>query len=94
MGARKLPKPLAEAKSVNSLPCSKIVCGTLVGGRGRRVRRARQVGRSCGRVVCREQELHGDKRRYRIDDLLQMGKEKAWTKQIGYSFLNSCLAVS
>lgn len=26
------------------------------------------------------------------DDLLQMGKEKAWTKQIVYSFLNSCLA--
>lgn len=50
------------------------------------------MGKSCGRVVYREQELHGDKRRYRIDDLLQMGKEKAWTKQIGYSFLNSCLA--
>lgn len=26
------------------------------------------------------------------DDLLQIGKEKAWTKQIGYSFWNSCLA--
>lgn len=52
------------------------------------VRRALQVGSSCGRVFCREQELHDDKRRYRIDDLLQMGKEKAWTKKIGYSFLN------
>lgn len=34
MGARKLPKPLAGAKSVNCLPCSKVACGRFVGGRG------------------------------------------------------------
>lgn len=39
MGARKLPKPFAGAKSVNCLSYSKIVCGRLVGGRARRVRK-------------------------------------------------------
>lgn len=50
-------------------------------------------GRSCGLVMCRTWELHGDKRRYLVDDHLHMGKEKAWAKRIGYSFMvfKSCL---
>lgn len=57
MGARKLPKPLAGAKSVNCLPCSKVACGRFVGGRGeegsqsttggKKLRAGRLQSRSC-----------------------------------------------
>lgn len=50
-----------------------MVCGRIVGGKGEEGSQSSSGWKK--RVVCKAWELHGEKR-YRVDDLLHMGKEK------------------
>lgn len=93
MGARKLPKPLAGAKSVSCLPYCKIVCGRLVGGRGEKGSQSTTGGKKLWAGWSAESgSCMATKEGIVLTIFYIWGRRKRGQNELGFSFLDSCLA--